>query len=343
MDPDSSLTYNDVGETVLRAVIEHVEMALIILDPSNQRVVFVNSFAKQVLGVRIETSSYAALSNIFHEGLDKDAPTLMDLVSVQTGGEIIGYSKYQLPGGFVCILFRDITEKRRLESIAEAVNLMDQLGYAFSGIRHELGNPINSIKMTLSVLKNMNWQTVSQTELRDYIERMNEEIKRVEYLLRSLKSFSMYEQLDIVEIELNDFIHRFLDLVLPDLKKRNIIVRFQSNVVNPKVKIDPRALHQVMLNLVTNAADALDECSQPEIILKTSLGNGFSVLEIRDNGVGMTEEQIAHLFQPFRTTKRKGSGLGLMISKKMLLSMNCEISIQSQEGIGTIVQLVLPQ
>ena len=97
-----------------------------------------------------------------------------------------------------------------------------------------------------------------------------------------------------------------------------------------------------MLNLFTNAFDALDGVADPIIGIGTYRAGGRIIIKIMDNGKGIPEEHKKHLFQPFTTTKRHGTGLGLVIVKKMLLKMDGSIEIGSQENAGTTVTLNLP-
>ncbi|MCP4213002.1 MAG: PAS domain-containing protein, partial [bacterium] len=101
----------------------------------------------------------------------------------------------------IIVINRNITENKRLESIAESVDMMKNLGYIFSGIRHEIGNPINAIKMTMSVLKK-NISVFSKAKVLEYADRALTEINRVEYLLKSFKNFNMFETLDIEAIDI---------------------------------------------------------------------------------------------------------------------------------------------
>lgn len=235
---------------------------------------------------------------------------------------------------------RDVTEKKRLESIAEAVNMMQNVGYVFSGIRHELGNPINSVKTALTVLLNnvRQWNT---DQIIVYIERCLTEIGRVEYLLRSLKTFSMHEHPLMDSIPMTQFVADFLVLVADDFAKRGVQIKLSSTVEVGNARCDPRALHQVMLNLVTNAADALDDCDEPQIVISLARDVRRIYITVEDNGAGMSEQQVENLFKPFYTSKEKGTGLGLVIVKKMVAKMNGTITIESSYGIGTQVQLTL--
>jgi signal transduction histidine kinase len=100
--------------------------------------------------------------------------------------------RLHLYGSGLAWAFFDITEKSRLESIAEAVETMNNIGYVFSAVRHELGNPINSVKAGLSVLR-ANIDTFSRSVVIEYVDRLSSELSRVEVLLRSLRNFSMYD------------------------------------------------------------------------------------------------------------------------------------------------------
>jgi PAS domain S-box-containing protein len=242
---------------------------------------------------------------------------------------------------FVCTS-RDITSKKRLESIAEAANLMTNIGYIFSGIRHEIGNPINSIKMALTVLNN-NLETYSLDRIKEFTERSLDEILRVEYLLKALKNFSMYEHLDVRKVRIDESLRSFVNLVNDDFQKKNI--RIDTDFPDKPVvaPADPRALHQVLLNLFTNAADALEGVDEPVITLKLRKKVRLIKIEVRDNGCGIGDDEQLDLFKPFYTSKTYGTGLGLVITKKMLSKMNSTITIQSEKNKGTRAMIFIPE
>ena len=235
----------------------------------------------------------------------------------------------------------DITEKKRLEAVAEAANLMENLGYIFSGIRHEIGNPLNSVKMALSVLS-MNLGTYPRDTIREFVDRSLSEISRVEYLLKALKNFSLFESPDVEAVEIGKFMDKFKTLVEKDLGQKGILFRVQPPTEEITVMTDPRAFHQVLLNLITNAADALADRSAPYIDIETVRDSGFVSVTVRDNGGGMTETELQNAFKPFHTSKANGTGLGLVIVKKMLSKMNSTIRIDSTLEQGTVVTMTLP-
>ena len=245
-------------------------------------------------------------------------------------GEIINY----------VYLKRDVTEKLRLESIAESVSTMDNIGYVFAGVRHEIGNPVNSINMILGILR-AKLDTLPSETVRDYLAQMTEQIGRVEYILRSLKSFNLYETQDSQNVDIGSFMENFLPLVRDDFEKKGITL---ETAVAPGVtaNADPRALQQVLLNIFTNAADAVDVSRRPKITTTVIRSDGAVRFRVQDNGMGIPPEKMKDIFRPFYTTKPHGTGLGLVIVKKMLARMNGTIGIESRVDVGTVVDIVIP-
>ncbi len=180
---------------------------------------------------------------------------------------------------------------------------MDNVGYVFSGIRHELGNPINSIKTALAVLrKNIdNWQ---RDQIADYIERCLTETTRVEYLLRALKTFSMHENPRMQSVALTAFMRDFINLVESDFHKRGVRLQLASQAEIGEALCDQRALHQIMLNLLVNAADALAEADEPLITVSLGRDRRRMHVQVEDNGAGMTERQLySNRFTPRNPTE----------------------------------------
>jgi signal transduction histidine kinase len=239
-------------------------------------------------------------------------------------------------------LIREIIEKKRLEYIAESANLMENIGFVFSGVRHELGNPINAIKMALSILKE-NIDSFDKERILEFVDRSLNDIGRVEYLLRSLKNFSMFENSSPEYVDIRSFMEKFNKLISGDLERRNIRYKEVIGKECDKVYIDPVLLQQVLLNLITNAVAAVKNIDKdPKIIISINREKGNVKIVVRDNGCGIKEEDKKHLFQPFFSTKTEGTGLGLVIVRKMIILAKGTIDIKSKEGEGTSVILIIP-
>ena len=259
--------------------------------------------------------------------------------SIRVGPRLYGYSFYR-SNGFVWIFLLDITERYRLEAIAESVEQMNSLGFIFSAVRHELGNPIHSIKAAVSVLRSGLDRFPKET-VADYLESIESELGRAENLLRSLKNFSLFEQPEMKAVDLASFFEQLRPLVEPDLHARGIGFEIEVDPGLPLVGADVRALHQILINLVANAADAFRDEPDPRIRVHVVPGEGGASVSVEDNGPGIPDHLRPRIFTPFFTTKEHGTGLGLIIVKKMVTGMNGTIWMDPAHPRGTRVSFTL--
>lgn len=325
-------------------LLEQIDIGILVLDVAQQQVDYCNAALFDVVRDASLCRSYERLYELFV--VSAEAAT--DIRSVGRSSHqvtfqdrLYGYTIYRAAPRYCCIFVRDITEKNRLESIAQAINAMDNLGFIFSGIRHEIGNPLNSLKMALTALKKNNGQ-VSHDRLNEYVERALADATRMEYLLKSLKAFSLYERVELNEMSLIEFMEKFIALIEHDFHACGIRIKTRIPLTIGPVRIDERALHQALLNIFNNAAEALKGREQPEIDISAQVRSELVWLTIRDNGPGINMEQKKHLFQPFNTSKPQGNGLGLVITRKLLAMMNGDIAIDSWPQRGTEVRVSLP-
>lgn len=334
---------NQKMDCVCRNVMEYLDVGIIVLDLLENHVVYQNAGAVDLLKDEVDPRDCPAICRLLLPE-ENGLPTIDGLEGQQTAlfaKRVIGYSVYPIDEGTIFIMLRDNTEKVRLMSIAEAVNTMDNIGYAFSGIRHEIGNPINSIKMTMSVLRR-NLDRFSPEVVHEYIDRTISEIGRVEYLLKSLKNFSMFETPDIQSLDLLVFVNKFIQLVKSGFDKDAICLHLDLPIEPVWVTADARALQQALLNLLANATAAMEDQPDPQLTISVQWSPKFVILQVRDNGCGISAEDQQHLFKPFYTTKASGTGLGLVITRKLLVQMGCSIELFSEEGSGTTVNIFLP-
>lgn len=236
----------------------------------------------------------------------------------------------------------DVTEKLRLESIAETVDTMNNIGYVFSGIRHEIGNPVSSLLIIMNLLRKK-YETSSKETIREYVDQAISQLERIEYLLTSLKNFNMYENLQIRNISLSSFLEKFVSLVSTDLAKRGIHLEVEYFPPEAWMRADPRALQQALVNVIVNAADAVAERTEPRIVMTASCPRDLVQIRVKDNGPGIPDDRKKELFKPFYTTKTHGTGLGLVITRKLIYRMKGFIEIASRKNEGTVVDIYLPE
>ncbi|MGE5172579.1 MAG: PAS domain S-box protein [Betaproteobacteria bacterium] len=345
----------------LASAVESTAEAVVITEPATGRIQYVNPAFEQItgyskkeaLGRTLHILDSGKQDDAFYEelrtALNRDGVWRGQLVNRKKDGSLYfedcTLSPVRDASGniinFVSVK-RDATEKLRLESIAESVNTMDNIGYVFSGVRHEIGNPINSAKMSLNVLQHK-LDDAPKELVKDYVDRALSEIGRVEQLLKNLRNYNLYETPELENLNLSAFLIKFFQLVTEDFEKKGITILYEVCPDAEWAVADPRALQQVLLNIMTNAADAFGGRDAPTISVTVLKKYGRVLLQVSDNGCGMTEKQQQELFKPFYTSKPHGTGLGLVIVRKTLAKMKGEIDITSLQDQGTTVNIYLPE
>lgn len=234
----------------------------------------------------------------------------------------------------------DMTERRRLDALANAVNVVQQTGYVFAGIRHELGNPINSIKTAVTVLTKHH-DRFDEDKRGEYYDRILAELDRVEFLLSSLRNYNAYESQSLGRFDVVEQITAFVRVAGRDVP-HNVTVSWNPQAEPVIVRGDPRGLYQVLLNLFKNAGDAVTGVHSGTIALEVISTRRFANITVRDNGCGMTPIQLESVGRPFATTKSQGTGLGICVSQRILTRMDGTMDFTSAPGEGTTVTVQLP-
>ncbi len=232
--------------------------------------------------------------------------------------------------------------KMKLKEIAADVETTRNRGSLPSEVNHEISKALNSLLVTLGVLKSK-IEALDKPSVEGYIDRSLNHVSRMAYLLRSLKNGSIFNTPELRHIKIADFMEEFVGLVNEDYASKGITLKTSVRSNAEYCYADPRSLYHVLVNLLMNAADALEGREHPEIsIIAYKVGNDNVRLRVKDNGCGMTEDQLRDLCKPFYTTKAYGSGLGLIIVNRLLTAMNGSMEIESQRGFGTTVNLTIP-
>ncbi len=328
-----------LGECVYANILEDIQLGIVGVDRSRKEIFFQNKLALELFGKTIRPRDFEALSALLFA--DVDEREAKSSRKIRFGARFLGCTIYRISDAYFWIYVSDITEKERLAAVAEAVNTMNNLGYVVSGIRHELGNPINSIKTAVMVLRD-NVHAYPADAAAEFLDRVLSDVARVEKLLHDLKTFTPYEAPEARDVDMNVFLDGLLSLVSTDLASRGIRLRASVRPEAQWARADPRALQHVMLNVVTNAIDAVAGRASPRLAVGVARSGDRIAITVEDNGCGIPEDFRPHLFKPFFTTKAHGTGLGLVISRNMMAKMGGTIEVASREGAGTTFTLDLP-
>jgi PAS domain S-box-containing protein len=255
------------------------------------------------------------------------------------------------PGGgsFLISVFRDNTDRRRLETQLRLADRLSSIGTLAAGVVHEINNPLAYVCSNISFLKKELAQPQlspeALPELREVLEETQEGLNRVRTIVQDVKTFARSDETQSGPVDVHQAIEGSLRLVRKELQYRAQVERTLEPV--PAVLGNQGRLGQVLVNLLVNAFQAFPQ-NDPErnrVTVSThSSTPGTVVIEVEDNGPGMSPEVRQHLFNPFFTTKPagEGTGLGLSICQSIIQSMGGKIEVESVQGQGSVFRLVLP-
>ncbi len=218
--------------------------------------------------------------------------------------------------------------------------LMEHLEQMLSVMRHELGNRVNSLKITLDVLQE-NYDRFDDVKKREYLKRASALLARQEKLVEAMKSYSRFHSNKREEISLLHFWEHFLSLVSGRLKGGNISVNHNMEVEPCLIKADKMALEKALTNILDNSIEALEDVNDPEIALTARRANGSVIILIKDNGPGIRERDINKILVPLYTGKPGKTGMGLPIARRLLVEMDARLEIRSLINEGTEVRVWL--
>ncbi len=234
-------------------------------------------------------------------------------------------------GTLVCL--RDVTAERERteeELRAGATHAVRDLA---AGVAHEIGNPLNALSLNLQLLRRGGGS-----------EEIDECIRQVERLSGIIHGFLQAlrpSKPNLVRGSIADPINNCLKSMKRQLEERSVSVTLDLPRALPSVALDPAQMEQVFFNLLKNALEALSDGGS--IVISLSSDDDNVIATVSDDGHGMSPGQVAHLFEPYRTSKEHGTGLGLMISARIVRDHGGTISVESELEKGTTFTIKLPR
>lgn len=257
-------------------------------------------------------------------------------------------------GGGQIITLVDVTEAAEAESVMRRTEALAAVGQASAQVAHEIKNPLGSIRLGVSMLRDMTKDEESLNTI-DLVERGIDHLNK---LAVDVTQFSRRKELKRADVVLSNLLDESLSLVADRIKEKNTPVekRYTDERLHGHWDVDQ--LRQVFVNLLGNAIDASPENSPITLYTEraktegaTTQGNGnrkqpanttLARIQIEDHGSGMDEKTRARIFEPFFTTKKRGTGLGLAIVKQIIEQHGGTITVESRPGEGTRFTIDLP-
>jgi two-component system NtrC family sensor kinase len=227
------------------------------------------------------------------------------------------------------------------------IERLASLGKLSSSVAHEINNPLSGIliytKLIYKQLNNPELYASKRDSMLKHLKMIEQETKRCGDIVKGLLDFSRKDQADFEPKHLHEILQETYELMTHPIKIANIAFLKDFTAKSDLIYCSPNQIKQACVALLVNASEAISE--NGEIVIKTSNPDEDTIkLEIIDNGVGISEEDIPHIFEPFYSTKQdaSGIGLGLAIVHGIMQSHKAKIQVKSEPGKGTTISIALP-
>jgi two-component system, sporulation sensor kinase E len=268
----------------------------------------------------------------------------------------------------VALILHDATEARQKTIEAIESERIQALTLLAASVAHEIGNPLNALHIHLQLMEreirklkpavsspplgnsgsSPRARALAElTEARELVPKLEQylsvargEINRLDYIVTQFLHAIRPTMPQLKPASLNDVVQKTLDLLQPELDNRGLNIRTRLARQLPVTPIDPTQIQQVLVNLIKNALQAMTK--DGTLTLQTGEGADGVWVSVADTGGGIPQEQINRIFEPFYTTKKKGTGLGLMIVQRIVRAHGGRIELESQVGRGTTFRIWLP-
>ncbi len=319
-------------------------------------IVFLNSKAREMLGVNsVEGLKFdqvfddpATDGSLFHYLIHNKGSSFSMEVTLTPGGvsrmpirlSTTRVKTDEFHGKTLVAVFEDLTEQKKMEEELRRNDRLRSIGELSAGVAHEIRNPLTGIATTAQVLKDRMRKESGNVR---YISVILDEIKRLDDIITNLMTFARPSSPQPSDFQLRELIAEVAALISREAEREGVRIEIDDRVENDSCYLDRSQIKQVILNIALNGIEACEDGGRVIVKTRDSEDPRYIRIEIEDNGVGIDEQSMEKLYNPFFTTKSEGTGLGLAISRKIMEGNGGILTHRSELGKGTSFFIDLPR
>lgn len=323
-----------------RQVVASMANGLLSIDTEG-KITSYNPIALELIGLKtsiIRNIDFKTIISFQDTGIDKTLKTCLPVLDKEVdlrrqNEEIVPLAVSATPimgennecQGAVIIL-RDLREIKQLEEKVRRSEKLAAVGELAAGVAHEIRNPLSSIRGFAQFLKHT---LKDQPKDQAYADTMVTEIDRINKVITDLLTFARPQEAKIATTSIADLLEHSIRLIQADAIARNIVIDLNSPISIRDLPLDANQMTQALLNLLLNALQAVNSHGHIEVGATFNEGESKLSIWVEDNGVGISQNQLGKVFEPFFTTRDSGTGLGLAIVHKIVENHQGEIKVES--------------
>jgi len=210
------------------------------------------------------------------------------------------------------------------------------MGYLSAGMAHEIRNPLNSISLFVQLMR----QTTVEPDQLEHQAKILKEVDRIDSIIRKLLDASRRTRVISSNVQIDQVIDNAIEAFSPQIEARKIQVDRQYRCVPSPITADPTELEQIFTNLFLNSLDAMPRGGR--LIIEVSENNGRVIVTVGDSGTGIAEDVLPNIFEPFYSTKSRGTGMGLPVAQRIARMYEGSMVVESSSSEGTTFRLEFP-
>jgi two-component system, sporulation sensor kinase E len=241
------------------------------------------------------------------------------------------------------IILRDITETRRSEQQTLESERLNALTLLAAGVAHEIGNPLNSLNIHLQLIERETRRLdgAKRAELQESVEIARGEVNRLDSIISQFLRAIRPTRPQLRPENVNSIVEEAVRFLAPEIKDRDIVVEQELRSDLPLLQLDRNQMKQAFYNVIKNSFEAMK--SRGILRIRTDMDDSHVLVRFTDSGGGISAENVGRVFEPYFTTKSSGTGLGLLIVRRIVREHGGELSIESSQGKGLTLTIRLPQ